>query len=163
MEEAKMAANPSSLKTGDKFLLQTDDTFTVSHSGATLQFKFHNDPRSVELISISEPVAPGKPPPVGIDWKASDLLDHLSRSNAAFICPLDITNIADLTNSLRYFKEISEGVEVGGATKPRVLLRSDALAGLGSRASFDKAVRTALGRSRTFDARIVEYTKARKK
>lgn len=158
-----MAAKAPSLKTGDEFPLQADDTFTISHNGATLQFKLLNDRRAVRLVSIGEPGAADKPPPVKIDWKAADVLDHLSRSNAAFICPLDITNVADLTDSLRYFKEISKRVETGGATKPRVLLRSDALAGLGSRANFDKAVRSALGRGRTLDARIVKYAKTRKK
>jgi len=155
-------ATPASSKPGDKLALQADGSFVVVHAGATLHLKLHADTRSVELLAIDEPDAGAKPAPVKIDWKASDVLDHLSRSNAAYILPFKITDAASFTTALRHFDGISQAME-GGATKPRVLLRADAVASLGTRADVDAIVQDSLGGAKRLSAHIVSYPKQRKK
>jgi hypothetical protein len=147
---------------GAKFALQDDNTFTVQDGRRTLKFKLHENPRCIELLSVTDASA-GSATPVKIDWDSSDVLDHLSRSNCAFVYLRDVANIEDLASSLENFKDISKQIEAGGGPKPHILLRSDALTSLGPRAKLDKAMRGALERGHGLDTRIVSYAKMPKK
>jgi hypothetical protein len=159
-----MADKTQSLSKGAQFDLQADNTFEVPYDGATLKFKVDATKRLVELIAVNKPSPPEKPISGGkARWTDSDLLDHISSVDACFMIPTNINNLDDVEKSLRYFNQVSKGLETGSEVKPQMLFRAEAMARMGSQANFNKTVRSTLGRSPALHAHIVSFTGAKAK
>jgi hypothetical protein len=140
-----MGGNTTSLRKGDTFVLQGDDTFTILHNGTTLKFKLLADKRSVELVSADEPVTISDESLFHIitspktDFE-EDLLKRISRADSLVFSKVILDN-EDLEASLLPLQNLSKNMTKQGGTKPLVVIRVAGKGGAGSGFNINKAMR----------------------